>query len=144
MAKIGVTDQNTGRNIDFKLINEGDGYVLPVHIELPPIEFPPQELPNRTTITRWIEDGRGNDILSVHLSPGETFQLQKIYIAANKKVSLVIGYLDTGIFTKIFPAIEINKETLWLDIPMLFKKTFILKIFTGNNYTVGVIGYVQM
>ena len=144
MAKISLTDNETGRNVDFKLIDEGDGYVLPVciepPIELPPIEFPPEK--EYRTITRWIEDSYGDDVLSVHLAAGEKFHLQKIYIVAKKKVELVLGYLYMGYFIKIFPAIEINKETLWLDIPITFKRTFILKILSSNYYTIGVIGYV--
>lgn len=143
---INVVDQETGKNVAIDLIENGD--ILPVCVqnfpELPPIEIPPIEFPSEKTITRWIEDSYGNDALSVHLAAGEKFHLQKIYIVAKKKVELVLGYLYMGYFIKIFPAIEINKETLWLDIPITFNKTFILKIFSSNYYTVGVIGNVQV
>ena len=145
MAKINLTDQETGRNVSLDLIEKGDvlSVCITPPIEIPPIELPLVEFPEHITVTRWIEDSYGNDVLSVHLAAGEKFHLQKIYIVAKKKVELVLGYLYMGYFVKIFPAIEINKETLWLDIPITFKRTFILKILSSNYYTIGVIGAIS-
>jgi len=142
MAKISLTDQNTGRNVNLDLYDRGD--VLPVcltpPLELPPIEILPIETPVKNTVTTWIQNGSGNDMLSIHVDPGEEFHLQRIHVEAKKKVTIIPGYLDMGTFIRVFSSIVINRETKIIDLPLIFNKTFILKIFTGNTYTVGVSG----
>lgn len=142
MAKISLTDQNTGRNVNLDLYDRGD--VLPVcltpPLELPPIEIlPPVERPH-STVSTWINNSNSDDMLSIHVDPGEEFHLQTIYIIARREVLLIPGYLDTGIFTRNYADIVVYRDTQLLTLPLIYTKTFILKIFRTSTYTVGVSG----